>query len=101
MVIDGETKSQNPDATLVNLVARAHLYLERMTAQPPLSISDIANQFGVHRADVGRLLPLAFLSPRILEQILSGRQPADLTARRLARLNLPLAWSDQASLFAA
>lgn len=101
MVIGGETKSQNPDAPLVNLVARAHLYLERMTAQPPLSISDIANQFGVHRADVGRLLPLAFLSPRILEQILSGRQPADLTARRLARLNLPLAWSDQASLFAA
>lgn len=100
MVIDGETKSQNPDATLVNLVARAHVYLECMTAQPSLSISDIANQFGVHRADVGRLLPLAFLSPRVLEQILSGRQPADLTARRLARLNLPLAWSDQANIFA-
>jgi hypothetical protein len=31
-----------------------------------------------------------------LEQILSGRQPVDLTARRLARLDLPLGWPDQA-----
>jgi hypothetical protein len=95
MVIEGEQSSNCPDPALVNLVARAHLYLARITAQPAMSISDIAAQLGVHRADVGRVLPLAFLSPRLLEQILSGRQPADLTARRLTRLDLPLEWSDQ------
>jgi hypothetical protein len=100
LVIDGETPTQNPDPTLVNLVARAHLYLAQLTSEPRLSINDIADQFGVHRADVGRLLPLAFLSPRLLDQILSGRQPVDLTARRLARLNLPTTWSDQAQAIA-
>jgi DNA invertase Pin-like site-specific DNA recombinase len=77
MVIDSENKSHDPDPALVNLVARSHLYLERMTAQPSMSISDIADQFGVHRADVGRLLPLAILSPRIHEQIHTGRHPVE------------------------
>jgi hypothetical protein len=100
MVIDGEPPTQNPDTALVNLVSRAHLYLAQLTSKPPLTINDIASQFGVHRADVGRLLPLAFLSPHLLDQILSGRQPVDLTARRLARLNLPTTWSDQAQAIA-
>ncbi|KQZ93244.1 hypothetical protein ASD64_19135 [Mesorhizobium sp. Root157] len=100
MVIDGEPPTQNPDTALVNLVSRAHLYLAQLTSKSPLTINDIASQFGVHRADVGRLLPLAFLSPHLLDQILSGRQPVDLTARRLARLNLPTTWSDQAQAIA-
>ena len=36
--------------------------------------------FGVNQADVSRVLPLAFLAPAITEAILTGRQPADLSA---------------------
>lgn len=95
MVIEGENQAQSPDPTLVNVVARAHLYLAQMTEGPDISVSDVADQFGVHRADVGRVLPLAFLAPALIDQILTGNQPADLTGRNFARLDLPLLWSDQ------
>lgn len=48
---------------------------------------------------MSRLLPLAFLSPKITEAILTGTQPVDLTAQRLSRItNLPSAWNEQAEL---
>ena len=44
-------------------------------------------------------MPLAFLAPDIVEAILAGTQPVDLTAETLTRRDLPLSWSEQKSLF--
>jgi hypothetical protein len=33
------------------------------------------------------------LSPRLVEAILKGQQPAELTATRLSELDLPLDWT--------
>jgi hypothetical protein len=45
---------------------------------------------------VRRLIPLGFLSPRVVEVIVEGRQPPDLTVIALTRrTNLPLLWSAQ------
>ena len=42
------------------------------------------------------LLPLACLSPRIIDAIVEGRQPAELTVIGLTRrIDLPLLWSAQ------
>ncbi len=44
-------------------------------------------------------MKLAFLAPDIVQAILEGRQPVDLTAARLMRLsNLPASWEDQRRL---
>jgi hypothetical protein len=44
-------------------------------------------------------LPLAFLAPDIVEAILKGRQPIELTAARLMRIrDLPLSWAEQPAL---
>jgi site-specific DNA recombinase len=40
------------------------------------------------------LVPLAYLSPRIIEAIAEGRAPVDVTVTRLVR-NLPAVWADQ------
>lgn len=95
MIVDGTDHHANPDPSLVALIAKAHFYLARLIEAPQLSITDLADRFGVDRVDVGRILPLAFLAPRLTDQILTGNQPTDLSARHLARLNLALTWSDQ------
>jgi hypothetical protein len=44
-------------------------------------------------------MPLAFLAPDLIEQILDGRQPARLSLNRLVAANLPLTWQEQRTLF--
>jgi len=63
------------------------------------SVRVLAKRDKVDPGDIGKALDLAFLAPDIVEAILDGRQPADLTATRLRRLtNLPAAWSEQRRL---
>jgi site-specific DNA recombinase len=61
-----------------------------------LPVRDLAR---LHSRDAGRgqsHLPLAFLTPEIVEAILVGRQPIDLTPRRLKRIGvLPSRWDEQ------
>ena len=55
-----------------------------------------ASAEGVTRRYVARLIPLAFLAPDIVEKILSGAQPVDLTTDELTkRIHLPLDWAEQ------
>lgn len=96
LVIESElARQRQADPALVDLVARAHVYLDRLTSSSTTGSTEIAREFGVDRADVGRILPLAFLSPAMLAAILTGRQSPSLTARQLARTDLPMLWSEQ------
>jgi len=42
-----------------------------------------------------------FLSPQLVDAILQGRQPVDLTATRRTELDLPLEWTEQHRLLAS
>jgi len=97
LLIQGVGQHRTPDPQLVSLLARAHLYLQHLTRAPGISVSDVAKDFGVHRVDVGRILPLAFLAPKVVDQILTGNQPDEMSARKLARADLRLLWVEQAS----
>lgn len=85
------------DQVLISTIARAHDWSERLLAGE--SIGAIASSAKVTPRYVHRLLDLAFLAPDIIEAILDGRQPADLTAERLTRQPIPLAWSEQQAIF--
>jgi len=61
----------------------------------------LAERDGITRRYVRRLVDLAFLSPELVEAVLQGRQPVELTATRLTELDLPLDWTDQRSLLAS
>lgn len=87
------------DPALIDLIARAHVFLDKLTNSSKMNSGSIASAFGIDRADVGRILPLAFLSPVMLAAILDGRQPSSLSARRLARMDLPMLWVDQQIAF--
>jgi site-specific DNA recombinase len=60
------------------------------------SAAAIARCEGVLPNYVRRLTRLAFLSPRIVEAIVAGHQPPELSAKALTeRIEIPLVWSEQ------
>lgn len=85
-----------PDPKLIQLVSQCHGWLGDLIEGEVTSIRDISYRAKMAECDVSRFFPLAFLAPDIVEAILSGRQPIELTAERLKRIGgLPLVWEDQ------
>jgi site-specific DNA recombinase len=58
------------------------------------TFAQIARREGKVERHVRLLVPLAFLSPRIVAAIIDGTAPADLTVTTLARA-LPYCWAEQ------
>jgi len=88
------------DPTLIKAIARGRAWFEELAAGRARSLRELAERDGITRRYVRRLVDLAFLSPELVEAILHGRQPVELTATRLTELDLPLDWTDQRSLLA-
>lgn len=87
------------DGSLIILVAQARRWFEELTSGKLKSVREIAKKYSVDEGDVSRFMPLAFLAPDIVETIVSGKQPIDLTAERLKRIGqLPHCWEQQRSL---
>jgi hypothetical protein len=61
----------------------------------------LAKRDGISRRYIRRLFCLAFLSRELVEAILRGQQPVELTATRLTGLDLPLDWIEQRRLLAS
>ena len=97
MLIGGQSQqTPNLDPALIKLVAKAHLLRIELETGSAVSIKNFAIKYGMDHGDAKNLLPLSYLAPNIVEDILAGNQPVDLTARRLKYIsNLPLNWIDQ------
>ena len=91
-----------PDAPLIRLLIQARQWFaEWRDAKPPVSLAEIAERHGVNVGDVSRVMQLAFLAPNLVERILDGSQPANLTVTRLKRIgDLPLLWDEQIAALA-
>jgi hypothetical protein len=96
IVIEGERPpTPKSDPTLIKEIKRAHRCFDALLAGRA-SIAELAKREGVDDRYVSTVLPLAFLSPDIVEAIVAGTQPHDLTATKLVRgIDLALAWADQ------
>ena len=88
-----------PDKTLIATIMLANQWFTELKTGEARSVKDLVARHRVDRGDVCRILPLAFLAPDIVEAIVEGRQPMDLTATRLKRLRpLPTLWNEQRRL---
>lgn len=96
LVIEGErTPTTKADPTLLKEIKRAHRWFDALLTGRA-SIAELAEREGVDDRYVSTVLPLAFLSPDIIEAIIVGTQPADLNATTLVRrIELALDWTDQ------
>ncbi|HEX9769613.1 MAG TPA: hypothetical protein VGA50_10600, partial [Kiloniellales bacterium] len=96
VIQDRADQRREPDPVLCRLIGRAHSWVRQLARGEAASVNAIAAREGLDGSDVSRILPLAFLAPDILEAILEGRQPPELTARALMRLrSLPADWQAQ------
>ena len=93
----GESVTRGADAKLVALISKAHDWFERLSSGRCDSVQTIAQQEQIASSSyVTRVIYLAFLAPNIVQAIVRGEQPVDLTADRLIRMGpLPVAWEDQ------
>lgn len=86
----------NRDQNLIAAVKRSFRWWKLLTEEDGWSIQKLAEQDRMDASDVTRFLPLAFLAPDVVEAILDGRQPEDLTLERLKKMgSLPMAWEEQ------
>jgi len=89
------------DRSLVRAVVMARAWVKRLEAGEPQSIKGLARDEGICVLHTAKLLPLAFLAPDLVSQILEGRQPRTLTLTALISEPLPLDWGAQRARFAA
>jgi hypothetical protein len=98
MLIDGTDPFAvvKPNARLIKLLVRAHRFNTSLVQGDGIAFAALAVREGVSRSYFTRVVRLSYLAPDIIQAILEGRQPRDLTAEKLlAHSRLPLAWHDQ------
>lgn len=94
----GEVPSEI-DQILVRNIVKARSWLTMVVGGK--TIADIAQTEGLSNRRVQDLLHLAFLSPDLLEAIVSGEQPVGLTTDYLIKTGFSTVWSEQRAQFAA
>jgi site-specific DNA recombinase len=96
LLVQGGTEEAAPDDSLTRIMVRAHAIRDRLFDDENLTIEEVAREADLVPSYVTRLLRLTFLAPDIVTSIIAGRQPPELSARKLmADTRLPLAWSEQ------
>ncbi|HEU5048588.1 MAG TPA: recombinase family protein [Rickettsiales bacterium] len=99
LVIGAEQFATNHDPILIKTIAQAYSWFNQLISGEATSIAAIAKEKNVSEGYIGNILPLAFLAPDIVEIIIAGKQPTDLSADALVKtIKLPVAWEAQRNI---
>ena len=99
VIADAATSASKRDAQFVALIADAHAARAAIMANPRASIEKLASDAGIGFARFKRLLRLSYLAPDIVEAILDGSQPSELTPAALKTItNIPHCWQAQRAM---
>jgi len=98
MLVANSDKETKADPGLLRIIARAHDLQERVLQNNDLTLHAIASQEHVTPGYISRLLRLPSLAPDII--VVNGKNPPQLTAKKLMRLalELPVDWIEQRKL---
>ena len=94
----GGVPSHQPNQSLMKAVARARSWYERVLEGKSSNQRSLTLHAGLTRRYIGRVFDCAFLAPDIVEAILEGRQPRDLSFKKLCA-HIPLSWVEQHKQF--
>ena len=102
LIINNTGTRDAVDPDLCKLIAQARVAFDLLADAKAANLDELSEQIGLHRNTLSRILPLAFLAPPIVEDILAGKQPPELTAKALKELSpLPACWNEQREILAA
>jgi hypothetical protein len=96
MVI-GDPLQRSPDASLVQVLQEAFSVRDKMLSGTTETLNEITSSITKSKGRLTALMRLTYLAPSIIEDILGGRQPPELSPKRLLRTSqdLPLNWTEQ------
>jgi site-specific DNA recombinase len=83
---------------ILKAIARARLWRDQLIIGEATNVRGLAALNKLNISYIRKLLPLAFLSPGVIEACLNGKMRPDFTLDSLAR-QFPTTWKDQAMLF--
>ncbi len=87
------------DQHLIDAVSRSFAWWCLISTGEGWTVQQIADQEKIDASDVTRFFPLAFLAPDIVEAILLGSQPPDLSLEKIKKMGrLPIEWEQQRTL---
>jgi site-specific DNA recombinase len=94
---DDREFSCRSDPALLKLIARAHSWFDELVTRRATSMVEIGKREKIGKRHVSDIVRLAFLAPNIVEQIVTGVQSPELTAKRLLQKSgrLPVDWETQ------
>jgi len=88
--------STEPDVHLVELIAKAHTWFEDLTSGKVSSIEEIFERESIDDSDASKIIRLAFIAPKAIEQFLEGKHCVDITAKKLMRnTTIAKSWQEQ------
>ena len=93
-----ERREVTIDNAMVKVIARAFRWQRLLQDGAFCSIGELARAEKINPSYVSRVLRLAFLSPKVIEKILEGKQPAHLTLTDLMT-PFPADWTFQERMF--
>jgi len=85
------------DNVMVKALARAFRWRRLLETGVYATVGEIAHAEKINTSYVSRVLRLTLLAPEIIEMILDGRQPAELTMAKLMK-SFPVEWEAQRRL---
>jgi len=86
------------DNTTIKALARAFRWRKLMETGVYATVEEIAAAEKINPSYVSRILRTTLLAPEIIEMIVDGRQPADLTLAKLTK-PFPVEWKKQMQQF--
>ncbi|MBA4228648.1 MAG: recombinase family protein, partial [Hyphomonas sp.] len=96
-MVVGDPHQAASDASLVNVLKEAVAAQQKLLADTDETLNEITERTTKSKGRLTALTRLSYLAPDIIAAILAGRQPPELSVKRLLRTSqdLPLDWPGQ------
>ena len=96
--VGDEAEERHQDKQMIVALVRAFGWQHKLE-RGNLNIQELAQLEQMDRSYMGKIIRLTTLAPDIVESILAGLQPRDLTLKDLIRNTIPVDWNEQRKMF--